>query len=120
MVELHQAVARSLVLYYAALGVWGLFLAWRKQPINPSYRGALIIGVVLGVVQALIGVGLLLQGAKPEDNLHFLYGASVILTLPLVLSYIADKKISRPLVFGLATLFMAGLAIRAITTGGAI
>ncbi len=120
MVDLHQRVALSLVLYYAALGVWGLFLAWRKSPISPGYRGALIIGVALGVIQALIGVFLLLQGARPEDNLHFLYGASVILTLPLVMSYIVDKKVSRPLAFGLGTLFMAGLAIRAITTGGSL
>ena len=62
---------------------------------------------------------LVLSGARPVDNLHFLYGASVILTLPLVMSYIVDKKFSRPLAFGLASLFMAGLAIRAITTGGA-
>ena len=120
MVDLHQRFAVSLVLYYVALGVWGLFLAWRKSPISPAYRGALIIGVGLGVAQALIGVVLLLQGDRPADNLHFLYGASVILTLPLVLSYIVDKRVSRPLAFGLATLFMAGLAIRAITTGGAI
>ena len=67
-----------------------------------------------------IGGFLLLQGQRPEDNLHFLYGASVILTLPLVMSYIVDKKVSRPLAFGLASLFMAGLAIRAITTGGSV
>ena len=120
MVELHQSVARALVLYYAAVGVWGLFLAWRKSGLSPGYRGALVIGVALGVVQALLGIGLLLGGLRPLDNLHFLYGASVILTLPLVMSYIVDKKVSRPLIFGLASLFMAGWAIRAITTGGSI
>lgn len=109
-----------LVLYFAVLGVWGLFLAVRKSPLSPGYRGALVIGVVLGCVEAIIGISLVLSGLRPADNLHFLYGASVILTLPLVMSYIVDKKISRPLAFGLATLFMAGLAIRAITTGGSI
>jgi heme A synthase len=118
--DLHLRVAFSLVLYYAALGVWGIFLAVRKSPLSPGYRGALVIGVGLGVIQALIGLYLVLSGQRPADNLHFLYGASVILTLPLVMSYIVDKKVSRPLAFGLATLFMAGLAIRAITTGGAI
>jgi len=120
VVELHQTVARALVLYFAIVGVWGLFLAWRKAGLSPAYRGALVIGVALGVVQALLGVGLVLGGLRPADNLHFLYGASVILTLPLVMSYIVDKKISRPLAFGLASLFMAGLAIRAITTGGSL
>jgi heme A synthase len=120
VIELHQRLALSLVLYYAALGVWGVFLAVRRSPLSANYRGALVIGVVIGGVQALIGVFLVLSGDRPEDNLHFLYGASVILTLPLVMSYIVDKKVSRPLAFGLASLFMAGLAIRAITTGGAL
>jgi hypothetical protein len=120
VIELHLRIAFSLVLYYVALGLWGLFLAIRKSPLTPSYRGALVIGVALGAVQALIGVVLVLSGDRPLDNLHFLYGATVILTLPLVMSYIVDKKVSRPLAFGLASLFMAGLAIRAITTGGVL
>jgi heme A synthase len=120
VVELHQRIAISLVLYYSILGVWGIGLAIRKSPLSPGYRGALVIGVGLGVVQALLGVFLVLSGLRPADNLHFLYGASVILTLPLVMSYVVDKKFSRPLAFGLASLFMAGLAIRAITTGGAL
>ena len=113
-------IARALVLYYAAVGVWGVFLGWRKSPLPSSYRGALIIGVALGVVQAIVGAFLVVTGLRPVDNLHFLYGASVILTLPLVASYIVDKKFSRPLAYGLASLFMAGLAIRAITTGGSV
>jgi heme A synthase len=120
VIEIHQSIARALVLYFAAVGVWGIYLAIRKQTLSPSYRGALIIGVALGVVQAAVGIVLVLNGLRPLDNLHFLYGATVILTLPLVMSYIVDKKVSRPLAFGLASLFMAGLAIRAITTGGSI
>jgi heme A synthase len=120
VVELHQTLARTLVLYYAAIGVWGVFLGVRKSPLSPAYRGALVIGVGLGLVQALLGIVLVLSGLRPADNLHFLYGASVILTLPLVMSYIVDKRISKPLAFGLASLFMAGLAIRAITTGGSV
>ena len=120
MIELHGRIAIALVLYYAAVGIWGVVLAIRKAPLSPGYRGALIIGVGLGVVQAALGLVLVITGLRPLDNLHFLYGASVILTLPLVGSYLVDKKFSRPLAFGLASLFMAGLAIRAITTGGTL
>jgi heme A synthase len=120
VVELHQRIALALVLYYAAVGIWGVFLGIRKMPLSPGLRGALFIGVGLGVLQAAIGLFLVLTGARPADNLHFLYGATVILTVPLVASYIVDKKISRPLAYGLASLFMAGLAIRAITTGGSL
>ncbi|HEX8966564.1 MAG TPA: hypothetical protein VF937_01705 [Chloroflexota bacterium] len=118
MVDLHARMALALVLYYAVVGLWGVFLAIRKSVLTPGFRGALIIGVGLGVVQALVGLVLVISGRRPLDNLHFLYGASVILTLPLVASYLVDKRFSRPLAYGLASLFMAGLAIRAMTTGG--
>jgi hypothetical protein len=117
LLELHSLFARTIVLYYALVGLWGVFLAIRKADLPPAYRGALIIGVVMGLIQAAVGLTLLLTVGHPRDDLHYLYGASVILTLPLVASYIADKKFSRVLAFGLANLFMAGLAIRAITTG---
>ena len=109
-----------LVLYFALVGIWGVFLGLRRQPFNSAFRGALLIGVGLAVLQAVVGVALVLNGQRPIDNLHYLYGATVILTLPLVASYLSDKKISRPLAYGLTTLFMAGLASRAITTGGSI
>jgi hypothetical protein len=117
VIELHNLIARAIVIYFAAVGLWGLFLALRKSAFPAAYRGALIIGVVLGVAQASVGIVLLLTVGAPRENLHFLYGASVILALPLVASYIADKKVSRVLAYGLTSLFIAGLAIRAITTG---
>jgi len=120
VVELHQLIARALVLYFAIVGVWGVYLGVRKAELSSAFRGALYIGVALGVVQAIVGLGLVLSGQRPLDNLHYLYGASVIVTVPLVASYIVDKKFSRPLAYGLASLFMAGLAIRAITTGGSV
>jgi heme A synthase len=120
VVELHTLIARALVLYFAVVGLWGLFLGIRKASLGPAFRGALIIGVGLSIVQAIVGLSLVATGLRPADNLHYLYGASVILTLPLVTSYIVDKKFSRPLAYGLASLFMAGLAIRAITTGGSV
>lgn len=118
MLELHTLIARALVLYFALVGAWGVFLGIRKAPLSPAFRGALFIGVGLAVLQTLVGLSLVATGLRPADNLHYLYGASLIVTVPLVGSYIVDKKFSRPLAYGLASLFMAGLAIRAITTGG--
>jgi hypothetical protein len=109
-----------LVLYFALVGVWGLALVlFRKAYEVPSaWRGALIIGVGLAVAQALAGLLLLVFVQPARDSLHYLYGATAILTLPLIASYIADKQISRVLAYALGALFISGLAIRAITTGG--
>lgn len=118
MVTLHVLIARSIVLYFFLIGLWGLFLAVRHRPLSPSYRGAAYLGVALAVIQALVGVILLVLGYRPRDYIHFLYGASAILVLPLVQTYLSGRKVSVPLVYGLTFLFMMGLAIRAITTGG--
>ncbi len=117
IVSVHELFARAIVLYFALVGLWGLFLALRKQPFNSAYQGALVIALVLGVVQALIGVLLLVTGTRPRDDLHYLYGLSIIVALPLVQQYLAKRTLSRNLAYGLASLFMMGLAIRAITTG---
>jgi heme A synthase len=118
VIQLHQLVANAVVLYFAALGIWGLVLAFGRREFNSAYRGALVIGVVLGVIQALVGLALVLSGTRPRDDLHYLYGLSVIITLPLVYQYISTRRFSRVLAYGLASLFVMGLGIRAIMTGG--
>jgi hypothetical protein len=117
MNAIHLLIAQAIVLYFALVGVWGVFLALRRQPFNSAYQGALVIALVLGVVQALVGVLLLVSGTRPRDDLHYLYGLSIIVALPLVQQYITRRTVSRPLAYGLASLFMMGLAIRAFTTG---
>ena len=121
MDALHVLVARAMVLYYLLVGIWGVFLAVRGPgaPLDAAYRGALSIGLALGVIQLLIGVLLLLLGpARPRDDLHYLYGLSVIVTLPLVHQYLSGRRLRPTLAYGLGSLFMMGLALRGITTGG--
>jgi hypothetical protein len=110
-------IARAMVLYYVLVGVWGLFLAVRHAPLDSAYRGALFIGVGLGLVQLLVGGLLFMVGRRPRDDLHYLYGLSLIVTLPLVHQYLAGRRVPPALVYGLACLFMMGLALRGITTG---
>ena len=117
MSDLHRVIAQSMVLYYALVGIWGVVLAVRKVEVGSAYRGALFIGVGLGVLQAVVGLVLLVSGRSPRDDLHFLYGLSVIVALGLVHQYIQHRRFSRALAYGLASLFMMGLSIRAITTG---
>jgi hypothetical protein len=62
---------------------------------------------------------LLGEGNRPHDALHFLYGIVAVLTLPAAYFLSAGgTERHDSLVFGLATLFMIGVAIRGITTGG--
>ncbi|HEX2184262.1 MAG TPA: hypothetical protein VHN78_01995 [Chloroflexota bacterium] len=118
MPAIHATIAQALVLYCTALGLWGVFLGLRGAPLDASYRGALVLAVGMAVVEILIGgVLLLVLGLRARDDLHYLYGLSLIITLPLVHQYLAGRRMRAPLAYGLACLFMAGLAIRGITTG---
>src|SRR5215216_4122516 len=102
MIGVHQLIAQAIVLYYALVGIWGVFLALRRSPNNSAYQGALVISLLLAVAQTLVGVFLLVVGGRPVDDLHYLYGLSLIVALPLAQQLIASRQISRPLVYGLA------------------
>jgi hypothetical protein len=118
MDQVHVLIARAMVLYYLLLGLWGLWLAVRRVEFDSAYRGALIIGVGLGLAQLLVGLVLVVVGTRPRDDLHYLYGLSIIVTLPLVHQYLSGRRLRPTLAYGLCCLFMMGLALRGITTGG--
>ncbi len=117
LLTLHQGLFRAGVLITLVVAGWGLLTWFRKQPASGGYRSTLVLTEVLFVLQALVGIGLYLGGRRPHDTLHLLYGVLLIVTLPIAASYTSthDKR-REALVFGIAGLFMTGLAIRALTT----
>ncbi len=114
---LHQGLFRAGVLITLIVAGWGLVTWLRKQPASGGYRSTLVLTEVLFVLQALVGIGLYVTGRRPHDTLHLLYGVLLIVTLPIAASYTSShEKRREPLIFGIAGLFMTGLAIRALTT----
>ena len=100
------------------IGVWGLFAYFRKLPSSGSFRATLVLTEALFIVQGLVGVLMFANGRRPHDNLHWLYGVLLVIVLPLAMTYVSGRDPRRePLVYGIAGLFMAGLSIRALTTG---
>lgn len=70
-------------------------------------------------MQALVGLLLLLQGHRPADALHFLYGALTVLTVPAVYAYADQGQTRRASLFiAVACVFLVGIALRAAATGG--
>jgi len=117
VLPLHAQLATALVLYLAALGVWGIALAAAGSGPTPSYRGSLVIAEVAIVLQGLLGV-LAWLTSGPSDAIHVLYGLALAVTIPLVATIVREGSPRRTaLSLGLAALFAAGLAIRGVTTG---
>jgi len=119
LVELHFILGRTFMFFVLAMGLWGMVAYVRKQPLGPNYWGALVIGEIVGVLQVILGVIQWLGGSQPARGIHFLYGSLAIVIWPATFGYVRGQQESQTesLVFGLVSLFLFGIAIRAFTTG---
>jgi hypothetical protein len=117
MVNIHQTLGTVIALYLLICAGWGTFNGIRGRPASDSFRSTLLIAEGLFVLQAVVGMELLGEGKAPAQPLHFLYGVFAVVFLPVVVGYVGRGKKRESLWFGLATLFLFGIALRAITTG---
>ncbi|HET8522247.1 MAG TPA: hypothetical protein VFL82_03380 [Thermomicrobiales bacterium] len=107
------------MLYMLAVGIWGLISFAQGGALSGSLSGALAIGQGLIVIQVLTGAALYLDGFRPESSMHLLYGATIVIVLPFIWSYAKERHPRQGLLYySLVALFIAGLAVRGMTTGG--
>ena len=105
VLSLHGRVAYALVLYYVAVGIWGLFLGIRGSGPSPGFRGAIAVAVIASLAQG--GLGLLVM----------LFLRPLADALPFAVSLVRDRAPrGQSVALGFAALFTAGLAIRGIIT----
>ena len=119
MLLFHDRLATSVMLFMFAVGLWGLFTYLKGGLLEGSIGGALVIGQVLMIVQGLFGLVLYVEGPRPQDPVHILYGITGALVMPFVYTYAKDRNPRQALmIFSLIALFIGGLAIRGMTTAG--
>ncbi len=112
----HDFLWRGLLPLQVLLGIWALWLGFRRRPLNPSFFSGLMVDELLLIFQALLGLAVFANGHRPEP-LHFLYGGLVVVLIPIVYYY-TNARPRAGIWLGLTLLFMAGLIIRAYTTRG--
>lgn len=117
MVGIHELLTRVIILYMLICAGWGILNALRHRPATDSYRTTLLIAEGLFVVQALVGLELLGEGKHPAQPVHLLYGLLGIAVLPSVVGYVGRGRKNESLWLGLTSLFLFGVAIRAMMTG---
>jgi hypothetical protein len=111
---LHERLQTTVVLFMTILGFWGLVNYFRNQPMPPGYKGALVIGEILILIEALIGLGIFLYGLRPgRTYIHILYGITAVISLPGTFAYTRGRDGRwESLVYACVCLFLAGLSIR--------
>ncbi len=122
-------------------GIWGLVLYFRLRPkkvvaetdgpaevateesgkLNHPWKIALIVTAIDGLLQGLLGVTLVLLGQKPGGGslyyLHYVYGAIVLLAIPVGYTYASKSARRTTLILSLAALIIAAAGARAMMTG---
>ena len=117
--ELHATLAQTVMYYFFAVAIWGIFEYLRGGELGGNIGGAFVIGQVLVLVQVLLGV-IILAGGYKVQSVHFLYGITAIISMPFAWSYMRSRHPRQGLiVYSLIALWISGLAIRGIVTGGA-
>jgi hypothetical protein len=117
---IHNRLSVTMLLFMAALGIWGLWNAVRGAGMSPSYWGGLVIGQGLVVAQGLIGGLLYVLGAAPTRGLlHVLYGVAALISLPAAFAFTRGRSTRyEALIYAVVALFLAGVTVRARLTGG--
>ena len=122
MDTVHRFIAYGIPAGFALLtlsSIWALIR--NKAPAAAFWNLLAVLQVVIGV-QAIVGVILLLTGARPPavgaQWLHYAYGA-IFPTIVLIVAHrFAAKYEGIPwLVFGIAGFIIFGLTLRALMTG---
>src|SRR6266567_2628884 len=95
-----------------------------KRTLNRPWRNSLIVTASLALLQGLLGIALVVLGQKPGSGtglyyLHYVYGAIVVLAIPIAITYATGGKNQRrdTLIFSIAALILVAAALRALTTG---
>lgn len=115
---LHDNLSTTVILFFLVVGLWGLLEFARGGALTGSIVGALIISQVLIVVQGAFGLVLYINGPRPSDPVHILYGLTAALIMPFLWMYFRERAPRQTLFFfSLISLFIVGLAIRGMATG---
>ncbi len=121
LITLHQGLANSAWIFFLIIGLWGLFRAFRGLGTDGSYLGAIAIGELLIIIQSIIGAILWMglgSGLLVRPGIHVLYGAFAIVFLPFIYLVVLRGEDSNrsQWIWAFCTLFMFGIALRAIVT----
>lgn len=117
---IHANVANTAFLFSLIAGLWGVITYIRGQEVGGSYWGILAIAEILFIAESIMGGVLWLGGARPlRPAIHLLYGAVAIITLPFYYALSKGREDrAAALIYGVLCLFLTGISLRSMVTGG--
>ncbi|MBX7160764.1 MAG: hypothetical protein K1X95_10780 [Acidimicrobiia bacterium] len=133
MLRIHQSVAWFVLCANALVGIWAIVGHWYQRIVVPALWWCIAIAYGAVVVQVSIGIYLVTLGgyqiagtnAGPGGvaAFHVFYGVIGVIAVAIAWIYSRSSEWvaeHRELFFGLFSLFVMGLAIRAMITVNAV
>ncbi len=116
LTDLHRWLAWFLVLSNAAVGVWALVAQQYPRIRHRTLWWAVIVAQLSTFAQAIVGVVIVNRDGVELDQFHALYGFSTIVAVGILYSYRSSPfvKDRAYLLYGLGSLFIMGLGLRAM------
>ncbi len=122
VIWLHGRVGNAAPLFMVLVGLLSFINYLRGMGVDGNIIGAIIVGEIMMLVQASLGIILLVAGLWPGGwGIHFLYGSLSVVFFPALWAYTRGETDRRAaLTWAVGGLFMMGLTLRAIgtSTGG--
>ncbi len=119
MPRFHETVGFIVVGLFAVGWIWGIVLWIAKRPGGTWFWRWLAVVQVVVVLQAVLGLTLLVLGYRPDTWLHYVYGFGPLVVVGIAHLVAREEPFqARPWVpFAWAAFFCFGLTLRALTTG---
>jgi hypothetical protein len=117
--DLHEALAWFLVVTNALVGIWALLAQYRPGLRTPVLWWSIGVAEVSTFAIAVVGVLMVNRYDIELDQFHALYGFSTIVAVGILYSYRGSPFVKDKvhLLYGVGSLFIMGLGIRAMYLG---
>lgn len=113
LLEIHQSFAWFVIISNGLAGLWVLAANWIEALRTKAMWWFVIVAELSIFVQVGLGVGLVAGQGVKAPRFHMFYGFVAIISVGLIYSYRQQMMKHRYLLYGLGSLFLMGLGIRA-------
>ena len=117
MLALHSALYTTLMLLSGGLTAWAFYLLATGRPVDGAYRSTYVLMIGTAAVQGAVGIVVLLEGDRPGQRVHYLYGVSLVVFTGFGYAWATRGDTRRETVtLAVAALAAFGLIMRAAAT----
>ncbi len=118
VVSIHGFVANAVNIFTLLVALYAAWKYLKREELSSDFWGTVVVGEGLMLVQAVLGIILLIEGLFPAQWVHLLYGAVTALTWPVTYTYTRGKQppVREALIWMIVSAILFGVTLRARTT----